>query len=76
MPDRIHLAHRSIISTCGRKETEPRESACAAFEFAPKPTDKHAADPKEAAKPDNVTHNELHKGLEDIFPASDPAPVS
>ena len=30
------------------------------------------ADPKEAAKADKATHNELQKGLKDSFPASDP----
>ena len=38
----------------------------------PAPLDKHAADPKEAAKADRATHNELRKGLKDSFPASDP----
>jgi hypothetical protein len=40
--------------------------------FNPAPTDKHAADPKEAAKADKATHDELQKGLKDSFPASDP----
>ena len=40
--------------------------------FNPAPLDKHAADPKEAAKADRATHNELQKGLKDSFPASDP----
>jgi hypothetical protein len=40
--------------------------------FNPAPLDKHAADPKEAAKADRQTHNELRKGLKDSFPASDP----
>ena len=40
--------------------------------FNPAPTDKHAADPKEAAKADKATHSELQKGLKDSFPASDP----
>jgi hypothetical protein len=40
--------------------------------FNPAPLDKHAADPKEAAKADKATHNELQKGLKDSFPASDP----
>ena len=40
--------------------------------FNPAPLDKHAADPKEAAKADRATHNEPRKGLKDSFPASDP----
>ena len=40
--------------------------------FNPAPLDKHAADPKEAAKADKATHNELQKGLKESFPASDP----
>ncbi len=40
--------------------------------FDPAPIDKHAADPKEAAKADKAIHNELQKGLKDSFPASDP----
>ena len=40
--------------------------------FNPAPTDKHAADPKKAAKADEATDNELQKGLKDTFPASDP----
>ena len=40
--------------------------------FNPAPTDKHMADPKEAAKADKATHDELQKGLKDSFPASDP----
>ena len=43
-----------------------------AEKFNPAPTDKHAADPKEAVKADKATHNELQKGLKDSFPASDP----
>jgi hypothetical protein len=40
--------------------------------FNPAPLDKHAVDPKEAAKADKATHNELQKGLKGSFPASDP----
>jgi hypothetical protein len=40
--------------------------------FNPAPLDKHAMDPKEAAKADKATHNELQKGLKGSFPASDP----
>jgi hypothetical protein len=40
--------------------------------FNPAPPDKHAADPKEAAKADKATHDELQKGLKESFPASDP----
>ncbi len=31
--------------------------------FNPAPIDKHAADPKEAAKADRATHSELQKGV-------------
>jgi hypothetical protein len=40
--------------------------------FNPAPVDKHAANPKEAAKADRATHAELRKGLKETFPASDP----
>jgi hypothetical protein len=40
--------------------------------FNPAPLDKHAADPKEAAKADKGTHNDLQEGLKESFPASDP----
>ncbi len=40
--------------------------------FNPAPLDTHAADPKEAAKADKATHNELQKGLKESFPSSDP----
>jgi hypothetical protein len=40
--------------------------------FNPAPIDKHAADPKKAAKADKTSHNELQKSLKDSFPASDP----
>ena len=40
--------------------------------FNPAPVDKHAANPKEAAKADRTTHAELQKGLKGTFPASDP----
>jgi hypothetical protein len=43
-----------------------------ADKFKPAPIDKHAANPKEAAKADKATHNDLQKGLKDSFPASDP----
>ena len=39
-----------------------------AEKFNPAPTDKHAADPKEAVKADKATHNELQKGVKDSFP--------
>jgi hypothetical protein len=41
--------------------------------FNPAPADKHAADPKQAAKSDKKLQSELDKGLEGTFPASDPA---
>jgi hypothetical protein len=40
--------------------------------FDPAPHDKHAADPKEAAKADKDMHARLEAGLVDTFPASDP----
>ena len=40
--------------------------------FKPAPTDKHAEDPKEAARADKDQHDKLEKGLEESFPASDP----
>ena len=44
--------------------------------FNPAPIDRHAASPKEAAKADKATDNELQKGLKDSFPASDPVSVT
>ena len=41
--------------------------------FNPAPTDRHAADPKQAVKSDKKLQSELDKGLEGTFPASDPA---
>ena len=35
--------------------------------FNPAPVDKHAANPKEAAKADRATHAELQKGLKETF---------
>ena len=35
-----------------------------ADKFNPAPIDKNAANPKEAAKADKATHNELQKGFE------------
>jgi hypothetical protein len=43
-----------------------------ADKFDPAPTDKHAADPRQAHKADQATHDKLEKGLEGTFPASDP----
>jgi hypothetical protein len=43
-----------------------------AEKFNPGPTDKHAADPKQARKADKNIHDELDKGLKGTFPASDP----
>ena len=40
--------------------------------FDPAPLDKHAVDPKEAARLDRETSNELKAGLVGTFPASDP----
>ena len=43
-----------------------------AKKFNPAPHDKHAADPREAARADRETHAKLEAGLIDTFPASDP----
>jgi hypothetical protein len=43
-----------------------------AEKFNPAPHDKHAADPREAAKADRDAHAKLEAALEDSFPASDP----
>ena len=43
-----------------------------AKEFDPAPHDKHAADPKQAAKADKQMHDDLKSGLIGSFPASDP----
>jgi hypothetical protein len=41
-------------------------------EFDPAPKDKHADDPKEAAKADK-SKSDLKEGLKESFPGSDPA---
>jgi hypothetical protein len=43
-----------------------------AEKFNPAPHDKHAADPREAAKTDAEMHARLEAGLIGTFPASDP----
>ena len=43
-----------------------------AEKFDPAPADKHAEDPKAAAKADKAVHDKLEQGLEGTFPASDP----
>ena len=43
-----------------------------AEKFNPAPHDKHAADPREAARADAEMHARLEAGLIDTFPASDP----
>jgi hypothetical protein len=43
-----------------------------AEKFNPAAHDKHAVDPREAAKADREMHEKLEKGLVDTFPASDP----
>ncbi|WP_315738420.1 MULTISPECIES: hypothetical protein [unclassified Bradyrhizobium] len=43
-----------------------------AEKFNPAPHDKHAVDPREAARLDRKTATQLDKGLMDTFPASDP----
>jgi hypothetical protein len=44
-----------------------------ARKFNPAAHDKHAADPRDAAKADRDMHEMLDTGLIDSFPASDPA---
>jgi hypothetical protein len=43
-----------------------------AEKFNPAAHDKHAADPREAARADHETHARLEAGLIGSFPASDP----
>jgi hypothetical protein len=43
-----------------------------AQKFNPAAHDKHAEDPRKAAKADRETHERLEAGLVDTFPASDP----
>jgi len=43
-----------------------------AEKFNPAPPDKHAVDPRQAAKDDAEMHARLEAGLIDTFPASDP----
>jgi hypothetical protein len=43
-----------------------------AEKFDPAPHDKHAVDPREAARLDRETATQLDEGLMDTFPASDP----
>jgi hypothetical protein len=43
-----------------------------AEKFDPAAHDKHAADPREAARADRDTHSKLEAGLVDSVPASDP----
>jgi hypothetical protein len=49
-----------------------REDSIMAEKFDPAPFDKHAADPKEAARADEQMHEHLKNGLVGTFPASDP----
>jgi hypothetical protein len=41
--------------------------------FDPAPLDKHADDPREAARADKAKQDKLDEGLQGSFPASDPA---
>ena len=43
-----------------------------AEKFNPAAHDKHAVDPREAARADRKMYEKLEKGLVDTFPASDP----
>jgi hypothetical protein len=47
-----------------------------AEKYNPAPHDKHAENPREAAKADRDTHHKLESGLMDSFPASDPVSVA
>jgi hypothetical protein len=47
-----------------------------AEKFDPAPHDKHAVDPREAARLDRAHRAKLDTGLEDTFPASDPVSAS
>ena len=47
-----------------------------AEKFNPAPHDKHAEDPREAARLDHETKTKLDTGLIDTFPASDPVSVA
>jgi len=47
-----------------------------AEKFNPAPHDKHAVDPREAARADRDTHAKLEAGLIGSFPASDPVSVA
>jgi len=44
-----------------------------AEKFNPAAHDKHAANPKQAIRDDKKKSSKLEEGLEDSFPASDPA---
>ena len=46
-----------------------------AEKFNPAPRDKHAVDPREAARLDRETATQLDEGLMDTFPASDPVSI-
>jgi len=50
----------------------PPEENTMAEKFDPAPHDKHAVDPKEAARADKQMHEDLKSGLVGTFPASDP----
>jgi hypothetical protein len=64
-----HFRNYAAITTLATA----RWSKVMAEKFNPAPTDKHAADPKQAQKADKDIHSKLDKGLEGTFPASDPA---
>jgi hypothetical protein len=66
---RLSSHRRDVVDSQG--SIAPKEISMTK-KFNPAPIDKHAADPKEAAKADKATHDELQKGLKDSFPASDP----
>jgi hypothetical protein len=43
-----------------------------AEKYNPAPIDKHAVNPKQASRSDKKSPDDLEKGLEETFPASDP----
>jgi hypothetical protein len=59
----------TVIKLSGGGEVMPEK-------FDPAPFDKHAVPQEEASRLDREASNNLRKGLEDSFPASDPVSVT
>jgi hypothetical protein len=55
-----------------RRGRFPSEENTMAEKFDPAPYDKHAVNPKEAARADRQMREDLKSGLVGTFPASDP----